>query len=62
MRGSAEDRLPAAADEMHAPGILGGERVRADPVAVLRAVVARADDRDGGGREQGRQIARRESS
>jgi hypothetical protein len=54
----AEHRLAAAVDQVHRPRVAVGQRLGADPVAVLRRVVARADHGDRPRREQWRQIAR----
>ena len=54
----AEHAVAAAVDEIDRARVARGERLGADPVAVLRRVVARADHGDRARREQRRQIAR----
>jgi hypothetical protein len=54
----AQHALAAPVDQVDRPGVARGEGLGADPVAVLRRVVARADDGDRARREQRRQIAR----
>jgi hypothetical protein len=54
----SEHALATAVDQVDRAHVARGERLRADPVPVLRRIVARADHGDRTRREQRRQIAR----